>query len=160
VANAGDIDVYDPELARWLEEVVDLSGAQAGVGPEEFFERSAELSREFAELLRFRSPSALERSLLGFAERRFRLVDVGDEYADAGNELLVLAAVLGSNAGLAVPALKRGVVELSAVLSEPGAVGAFGKLLKHLRAHARAANDAELGHWVREVVKALPGEDA
>lgn len=154
-----DPTAHDAELSRWLERVVMLSGSDELSAPEDFLLRAQALEQELDGLSRFRSPAALERSLLAFAQHRFKLIDAGHEYAEAGHEMLVLAVVLGQHAHAGAPALKHAVRELASVVSEPGVVPIFGKLLKRLQGIARAEKDDELFGWVRAVAHALPGDE-
>lgn len=150
---------HDPELTRLLDRVVALAAARPLTEPDELMEQAQALEVDFAELARFRSDAALERALLAFADKSFRLIDEGREYAEVGHELLLLAVVLGEHAARAAPALQHGVRELVGVMAEPGVVEVFGMLLKRLRALARASGNEELFGWVRAVVHALPGAD-
>jgi hypothetical protein len=149
---------YDPELASFLERVTELSALRQGSGPEAFFAHIHDLGVELRELRKYRTDRALGPRLEAFAARRFELVDDSSEYALATDEVLVLSMVLADAAELAIPALKRGVIILSAVLSEEGVPRLFGQLLKRLRDLSRQTGDVELKAWLTGVADALPGD--
>jgi hypothetical protein len=149
---------YDPELAGFLERVTELSALRQGSGPEAFFARINDLASELGELRKYRTDRALGPRLEAFAARRFELVDDSSEYALATDEVIVLSMVLADVAELAIPALKRSVIILSAVLTEEGVPRLFGQLLKRLRDLSRQSGDIELKAWLTGVADALPGD--
>jgi hypothetical protein len=157
----GDVSgssTHDPELARFLERVIELSALRQTSGPEAFLAMLDELGAQFRELRKYRNDRALGPSLDAFAARRFELVDDPSEYALAADEVLVLSMVLGDAAELIVPALQRSVMTLSGVLAEDDVPRLFGQLLKRLRELARQTGNIELKGWLAGVVKALPSE--
>jgi hypothetical protein len=149
---------HDPELSRFLEGVLELSTERHQRGPDAFLAALEGLADDFRALRLYRGEKSLEQRLDSFVEKRFQLIDEPSEYALAGDEVLVLSMALGDFAQLSVPALKRALVRLSAVLVEEGVVTVFGQLLKRLRQLARQHHDAELEAWVRGVVNALPSD--
>jgi hypothetical protein len=155
----------DIELERWLVDVTELSASlgpqQARAESDPFLERVAELGRRFSSLRNTdtesdRSDEVLQACLVAHAEHRFRLVDEAPEYAQATEELLTLSLVLSSAPELVAPALQRGIVLLSALLTEPGVPRQFGRLLRRLRELARQSGSAELQAWVDGAISALP----
>jgi hypothetical protein len=149
---------YDPELASFLTRVTELSALRHGSGPEAFLARIDDLATELRELRKYRTDRALGPRLEAFAARRFELVDDSSEYALATDEVIVLSLVLADAPDLAIPALKRGVIILSAVLTEDGVPRLFGQLLKRLRDLSRQTGDLELKAWLTGVADALPGD--
>ena len=152
--------IADLELERLLGAVNELAAsvgvAQARAAPEAFLERVAELQGQFAALRPRREDIELECRLLDYAEHRFTLVDEARDYGRATEELLTASLVLASAPELIAPALQRGVVRLSAVLSEPGVPQSFARLLRRLRELARQSGSDDLRAWVDGVVAALP----
>lgn len=155
----------DIELERFLVDVTELSASlgpqQARAESDPFLERAAELGRRFSSLRSStstsdRSDEVLQACLIAHAEHRFRLVDEAAEYAQATEELLTLSLALAGAPELVAPALQRGIVLLSAVLSEPGVPRQFGRLLRRLRDLARQSGSAELKAWVDGAIGALP----
>jgi hypothetical protein len=155
----------DIELERLLVAVTELSASlgpqQARAESDPFLEQVAELGRRFSSLRSTesesdRSDEVLQACLIAHAEHRFRLVDEPAEYAQATEELLTLSLVLSSAPELVAPALQRGVVLLSAVLTEPGVPRQFGRLLRRLRDLARQSGNAELQAWVSGAISSLP----
>jgi hypothetical protein len=155
----------DVELERLLADVIELSSSlgpqQARAESDPFLQRVAELGRRFsslrsAETANDRSDEVLQACLIAHAEHRFRLVDEPAEYALATEELLTLSLVLSAAPELAAPALQRGIVLLSAVLTEPGVPRQFGRLLRRLRELARQSGSADLQAWVEGAISALP----
>lgn len=149
---------HDPELSRFLDQVVALSADRHAKGPEAFLESVQELSGELSRLRKYRSERALGERLLAFADKRFDLVDDPSEYALASDEVMVLSMLLGDDAPLVFPALKQALQRLSAVLGEEGVPAAFKQLLRRLRQLARQHHDADLEAWVAGVIGALPGD--
>jgi hypothetical protein len=149
---------HDPELSRFLEAVLELSAERHQRGPDAFLAALDGLADDFRALRLYRNEKSLEQRLEGFVEKRFQLIDEPTEYALAGDEVVVLSMALGDFAAVSVPAVKRALVRLSAVLVEEGVPSVFGQLLKRLRQIARQHPDAELEAWVRGVVDALPSE--
>lgn len=150
-------DEHDPELAKFLDRVIDLGEGRRALGPEAFFEQLAELEASVLALVKYRSERALVQRFVQFAERRFALVDDPSEYAHACDEVQVLALALDQRPALVIPALRRSVELLSGVLGEDGVVPLFGQLLKRLRQLARRAGDADASAWVDGVIASLPG---
>jgi hypothetical protein len=152
--------VADHELDALLAAVNELAASvgveQARAAPEAFLERVAELRGRFARLHAVREDVELQCRLLDYAEHRFALVDEAREYARATEELLTASLVLADAPELIAPALQRGVVRLSAVLSEPGVPQSFGRLLRRLRELARQSGSADLRAWVDGAIAALP----
>lgn len=152
--------VADLELERLLTQVNELAASvgveQARSTPETFLERVTELRGQFAGLHAVRDDVELECRLLDYAEHRFALVDEAREYTRATEELLTASLVLADAPDLIAPALQRGVVRLSAVLSEPGVPQSFARLLRRLRELARQSGNSELRAWVDGVVASLP----
>lgn len=152
--------VADLELERLLTAVNELAASvgveQARAAPDAFLERVAELRGQFAALHAVRDDVELECRLLDYAEHRFALVDEAREYARATEELLTASLVLADAPKLIAPALQRGAVRLSAVLSEPGVPQLFARLLRRLRELARQSSDSDLRAWVDGVVASLP----
>jgi hypothetical protein len=155
----------DVELERLLSDVTELSASlglqQARAESAPFLERVAELGRRFAGLRNSetesdRSDEVLQACLIAHAEHRLQLVDEPAEYAQATEELLTLSLVLSDAPELVAPALQRGVVRLSAVLSEPGVPRQFGRLLRRLRELARQSGSLDLQAWVDGAIAALP----
>jgi hypothetical protein len=156
--STADAPDHDPELSRFLEGVLELSAERHQRGPDAFLAALEGLADDFRALRLYRSEKSLEQRLESFVEKRFQLIDEPGEYALAGDEVLVLSMSLGSSEPISVPAVKRALVRLSAVLVEEGVPSVFGQLLKRLRQLARQHHDAELTAWVRGVVNALPSE--
>jgi hypothetical protein len=152
--------ISDLELERLLSAVNELAASvaveQTRSAPEAFLERVAELRAQFAALLPSRDEVELNCRLLDYAEHRFALVDEAGDYSRATEELLTASLVLADAPELIAPALQRGVVRLSAVLSEPGVPQSFARLLRRLRELARQSGSADLRAWVDGVVAALP----
>jgi sugar-specific transcriptional regulator TrmB len=152
--------VTDPELERLLAAVNELAASvgveRARAAPDAFLERVGELQRQFAALRPTREEVELQCRLLDYAEHRFTLVDEARDYARAAEELLTASLVFSDSPELIAPALQRGVVRLSAVLSEPGVPQSFGRLLRRLRELARQSSNADLRAWVDGVVASLP----
>lgn len=155
----------DVELERLLLDVTELSAAlgpqQARAESDPFLERVAELGRRFASLRSRQSENdlsleVLQACLIAHAEHRFKLVDVPEDYARATEELLTLSLVLSDAPELVAPALQRGIVRLSAVLTEPGVPRQFGRLLRRLRELARQSGSVDLQAWVDGAIGALP----
>lgn len=149
---------HDPELARFLEGVVDLARDRHRLGPDAFLAGLDQLAAEFDRLLPYRTERALQQRLEAFARKRIALVDEASEYALAVEEVLLLTSALGSSARLAFPGLKLTLELLSGTLGEEGVPALFGKLLKHTQRLARQHHDTELEAWVRGVVQALPDD--
>lgn len=149
---------HDPELAQFLDAVVDLASARHGLGPEAFLSALEDRAEQFRRLLPYRTERALVQRLSAFARKRFELIDDASEYALASAEVMLLSTALGSSAKLAFPALKETLELLSGRLGEEGVPALFGKLLKHTRQLARQHGDTELEGWVQGVVKALPDD--
>jgi len=148
----------DPELRQFLDAVVELSADRHAQGPDAFIGRLEGLAGELASLRKYRTDRALVERFEAFAKKRFALVDEPSENALAGDEVLVLSLVLGTAAGLAVPAMKHAVLTLSGVLASEGAAAMFGQLLKRLQRLAREHEDKELAAWVADIARALPGD--
>ena len=149
---------HDPELARFLDAVVDLSARRQSGGPDEFLAALAGLTETFRILARYRTDVALAQRLGDFVRKRFDLADDPSEYALAWEEVMVLALALDTAVPLVFPALKRTIEWLSARLGEQDVPPLFGQMLKHTRRLARQHGDAELAAWVQAVVDALPGD--
>jgi hypothetical protein len=150
---------HDPELGRFLDQVVDLSAQRHGRGPDEFLAAAEALVEVFQGLRRYRTEKTLMDGLRAFARKRFELVDEPSEYVLAWDEVMVLSMVLGEAAPLAFPALKQTIERMSEQLGQEGVPALFGQMLKRARQLARQHGDAELAAWVKGVVAALPGED-
>jgi hypothetical protein len=148
----------DPELRRFLDEVVELSADRHAQGPEAFIGRLEGLAGELASLRKYRTDRALVERFEDFAKKRLALVDEPSEYALAGDEVLVLSLALGTAAPLAVPAMKRAVLTLSEALTGEGVAAIFGQLLKRLQRLAREHDDKALAAWVAEIARALPSD--
>jgi len=155
----------DIELERLLAAVTELSASlgpqQARAESDPFLEQVAELGRRFSSLRSAdtesdRSDEVLQACLVAHAEHRFQLVDEPAEYVQATEELLTLSLVLSAAPELVAPALQRGIVRLSAVLTEPAVPRQFGRLLRRLRELARQGGSVELQAWVDGVLGALP----
>jgi hypothetical protein len=148
----------DPELRRFLDAVVTLSGERHGLGPDAFIGAVVELGHELDGLRKYRSDRVLRDRFEAFAKKRFALVDDASENAIAADEVLVLSLASGSAAVLTVPAMQHAVRELSGALRAEGVPTLFGQLLKRLQRLARQHGDRELGAWVDGVAGALPSE--
>jgi hypothetical protein len=150
----------DLELERLLAAVNELAASlgveQTRSAPAAFLERVAELQGQFATLRAAWEDAELQRRLVEYAERRFALVDEAREYARATEELLTASLVLADAPELIAPALQRGVIRLSAVLSEAGVPQSFARLLRRLRELARQSGSADLRAWVDGAIAALP----
>jgi hypothetical protein len=153
--NAAD---HDPELSRFLEQVVALSADRHARGPEAYLAAVHELADEFSALRKYRNERVLAERFMAFTTKRFELVDEPSEYALAGDEVMVLSMLLGDDVSLAFPALKQALERLSGVLGEEGVPAVFKQLLRRLRQLARQYHDAELEAWVAGVIGALPGD--
>jgi hypothetical protein len=149
---------HDPELGRFLDQVIDLSARRHSRGPDEFLAATGELVSTFQDLRRYRTDKILTLRLQAFAHKRFELVDDASEYVLAWDEVMVLSMVLGESAPLVFPALKHAIHLMSERLAEEGVPALFGQMLKRARQLARQHADAELGAWVKGVVDALPGD--
>jgi hypothetical protein len=153
------VPLDDLRLERFFERVLALSEKQRSVPPDEFLPEVDVLRGELKLLEQSYSEEVLRGCFEAFARHRFELVDGGEEYAAAADEVLVLSLVSSQAPRLCTGALQRAVVTLSSVLGEEGVVRQFGNLLRRLRQLARQTGDAELKAWVSGVVGALP-EDA
>src|SRR3954469_14406405 len=109
---------HDPELSRFLEDVLELSAERHQRGPDAFLAALEGLADQYRALRLYRSDKSIEQRFESFAEKRFQLIDEPTEYALAGDEVLVLSMALGDAAPVAVPALKKAVARLSGVLLE------------------------------------------
>lgn len=154
-----DLTEHDPELARFLETVVELSARRHNRGPDEFLVLLEGLGETFRGLRKYRTDRALTTGFDAFARKRFDLVDEPSEYPFAWDELMVLALGLGDAARLVFPALKHMIELMSERLGEQGVPTLFGQMLKRTRQLARQHGDEELGAWVQGVVGALPGDE-
>jgi len=150
----------DIEFERLLSDASELAAtlgsSAARADADAFLAQVARLQQRFAELRPSREQLDLQIRCQAYAEHRLGLVDEAHEYARATEELLALSLVLSDAPEVVAPALQRGVVRLSAVLSEPGVPRLFGRLLRRLRELARLSGSAELRAWVDGVVRALP----
>jgi hypothetical protein len=149
---------HDPELAHFLDAVVDLSARRYSQGPDEFLAAIEGLAEDFRGLARYRTDAALAQRLEQFVRKRFDLVDDPSEYELAWEEVMVLALALESAVPLVFPALKRLIERISALLGEEGIPPLFGRMLQRTRQLARLHGDAELAAWVQGVVNALPSD--
>jgi hypothetical protein len=149
---------HDPDLTGFLEDVLELSAERHLRGPDAFLAAIEGLAEQFRALRLYRNEKSIEQRFESFADKRFQLIDEPEEYALAGDEVLVLSMALGDSAPVSVPALKRAMIHLSAVLKEENVPTVFGHLLKRLRQLARQYQDKELEAWVLGVVKSLPSE--
>jgi len=150
-------DIEFERLLSDASELAAMAGPEAGrADSDAFLEQVARLQQRFAELRPTRQELDLQIRCQAYAEHRFGLVDEAHEYARAAEELLALSLVLSEAPEVVAPALQRGVLRLSAVLSEPGVPRLFGRLLRRLRELARQSGSAELRAWVEGVVAALP----
>lgn len=146
----------DLRLEHFLDRVLNLSQTQRSSGPDAFLAEVDVLRAELTSLQQSHSEEVLRGSFEAFAQHRFELVDSGEEYATAAEEILVLSMVAAEAPTLCIRALQQGVVALSSVLAEEGVVEQFGKLLRRLRQVARQTRDAELQAWLAGVAAALP----
>jgi hypothetical protein len=144
------------ELERLLGDVSDLAASLPLGDSEAFLERVAAVRTRAAELAGWVPAGTLRRRAVEYAERRLQLVDEAEEYGLATDELITLSLVMADTPALVAPALQRGVVLLSHVLSEPGVPQQFARLLRQLKALARQSGDGELRAWIDGVVSALP----
>lgn len=149
-------DTLDPELSSFFDSVVDLSSRPSS--PDVLLQGLQELTAQFETVSRYRSDSVLEERIKSFAQRRFALIDVEPEYAETGNEILILSMALVNRAELAAVALKTAILGLSHNLTAPGVTEVFGKLLKRLQGLARTSEDDELKAWVEGAIDSLPGD--
>jgi hypothetical protein len=148
----------DLRVERFFERVLALRERQQRMAPDEFLPEVDALRAELKLLEQSHSEEVLRACFEAFARHRFQLVDSGDEYATAADEVLVLSMVSSEAPRLCIRALQEAVITLSSVLGEEGAVRQFGNLLRRLRQLARQTDDAELKAWVAGVVGALPEE--
>lgn len=148
--------LHDPELAHWLQAVVDFAALGPG-DPDVMLERVEDLAGLFAELRKYRQEQVLREALLGFARKRFELVDEASEYAAAGREVFSLALVAEAAPELLMPVLRQSVVALSEQLGADGVPRVFGQLLKRLRELARRSGDIDSRAWADGVIANLPG---
>jgi hypothetical protein len=144
------------EVERLLGEVSDLAAALPLGDSEAFLARIAAARARFTSLFQGVPAAALTRRWVAYAEQRFKLVDEPEEYGLATDELITLSLVLADAPLQVAPALQRGVVLLTNVLSEPGVPQQFARLLRQLRALARQSGDDQLRYWVDGLVRALP----
>jgi hypothetical protein len=149
---------HDPELARFLDAIVDLSAQRHSRGPDEFLDALGELADTFRGLRRYRSEAALGPRLGAFVRKRFDLVDDASEYALAWDEVVVLTMALENCAPLVFPALKSAIERMSARLAADGIPALFGQMLRRTRQLSRQHGDAELAAWIQGVINALPGD--
>lgn len=149
-------DSLDPELSQFFDSVVDLAARPCP--PDVLLQRLQGLGVHFETVAKYRSDTILNERVVAFARRRFSLVDLDPEYAEVGNEVLLLSMVLVKRPALAASALKAAILGLSHNLAAPGALPIFGKLLKRLQGLARASDDEELQAWVKGAINALPGD--
>ena len=145
------IPEQDKELSVFLAEVVEL--AESSLETEEFLGRISELGAQFDTLKRFRKPAVLKDRLKAFARSRLQLAE---ELARGGKEVLVLTMVLVHHSPLIVPALKETIVLMSGGLRDEESIQVFGKLLKRGRAVAKAAEDEDFLLWINGVIEHLP----
>src|SRR5688500_6961346 len=117
-SDSGDQADHDPELARFLGNVISLSAQRRALGPDAFLERLADLEAQFIELRKYRSDRTLQSRFQEFAKHRFELIDDNSEYAHATDEVMVLTLALDTATPLVVPALKHSLAVLSDVLAE------------------------------------------
>ncbi len=146
----------DPELSEFFDQIVRLAAAH--LRPDDFLRELDVATKRFEALESSRKEESLRGAIERFAKHRLRLVDVAREYAEAGNELLVLSMALNRAPQMAAAALKIGIDGLSHDLHAPGAAPLFAKLLRRLKAVARESGDAEMLAWLRAVVSTLPDE--
>jgi hypothetical protein len=152
------VPLEDLRLERFFDRVLALSEKQRSAHPDEFLQEVDGLRGELRSLQQSHSEELLRGCFEAFARHRFELVDSGEEYATACDEVLVLSMVASETPALCVRALQEAVITLSSVLAEEGAVRQFGNLLRRLRQLARQTDDAELKAWVAGVVSSLPDE--
>jgi hypothetical protein len=152
------VPLEDLRLERFLERVLALSENQRSAHPDEFLQEVDVLRGELKSLEQSYSEELLRGCFEAFARHRFELVDSGEEYATASDEVLVLSMVSSEAPSLCVGALQAAVITLSSVLAEEGAVRQFGNLLRRLRQLARQTDDAELKAWLAGVVSSLPDD--
>jgi hypothetical protein len=153
-----DASEHDPELSRFLDQVVDLSLRRHSRGPDDFLAATEGLAETFRGLRRYRTEKTLSHRLDAFARKRFDLVDDASEYVLAWDEVMVLSMALGRSAPLVFPALKHTIDLMSARLGEEGVPALFGQMLRRTRQLARQHGDGDLVAWVQGVVNALPSD--
>jgi hypothetical protein len=147
---------HDPELGRFLDDVVDLSARRHSRGPDDFLAALEALADTFRHLRRYRNDHVLAQRLEAFVRKRFELVDDPSEYVLAWDEVVVLTMALETSVPLLLPALKEAIERMSSRLGEEGVPTVFGQMLKRTRQLARQHGDRELSAWVQGVVNALP----
>lgn len=150
------IDSIDPELSEFFGSVVDLAGRPSS--PDVLLQRLQGLTVHFETVAKYRTDSILQERVKTFAQRRLDLVDLDPEFAEVGNEVLLLSMVLVKRPTLAATALKTAILGLSHNLAAPDATPVFGKLLKRLQGLARTSDDEELKAWVQGAIDSLPGD--
>jgi hypothetical protein len=150
---------HDPELCRFLDDVVDLSLQRHVRGPDDFLATLGALADTFRNLRRYRTEPVLAQRLEAFVRKRFELVDDPSEHALAWDEVMVLTMALEGSVALLLPTLKEAIERMSSRLGEEGVPTVFGQMLKRTRQLARQHGDRDLEAWVQGVVNALPGAD-
>lgn len=146
----------DWDLERILTDVSDLAQSLPLGDSQAFLDRMAAARARCTNLCRGLPIPALQRRCVEYAEQRMQLVDEPEEYGLATDELIALSLVFGDAPLVVAPALQRGVVLLSNVLTEANVPQQFARLLRQLRALARQSGDSELRAWVDGVVRSLP----